>query len=322
MLKLILAVCLLLLQACGSGGNSTTLGQISFTEGGAYIPVAAMNTGLLATKVSDADPNKSVTTSTTTYNLQWSTPDGNGPAYANAYFEGTWKPSTHLQLWGQTLTAPCTSTDYKNCSSASFTRPHEDVITALHQGWTGKGVNILIEDTLSGEKFFHGINTGLIASRNAPGANIYGMDLNNSSTVFDNQLGARPDAGYADTINLGVVNASYGVDLKKTIGKDGPWTDTELLKARKDYEGSASIRSNRYNDSGKYGDLQQFKFADSVIVQAAGNDKIKVDQDPHKLVFIQGLWNQTQTLDCGRGQQQWFYIPTFKSFQLQQYGWK
>ena len=280
MLKLILAVCLLLLQACGSGGNSTTLGQISFTEGGAYIPVAAMNTGLLATKVSDADPNKSVTTSTTTYNLQWSTPDGNGPAYANAYFEGTWKPSTHLQLWGQTLTAPCTSTDYKNCSSASFTRPHEDVITALHQGWTGKGVNILIEDTLSGEKFFHGINTGLIASRNAPGANIYGMDLNNSSTVFDNQLGARPDAGYADTINLGVVNASYGVDLKKTIGKDGPWTDTELLKARKDYEGSASIRSNRYNDSGKYGDLQQFKFADSVIVQAAGNDKIKVDQDP------------------------------------------
>ncbi len=266
MLKLILAVCLLLLQACGSGGNSTTLGQISFTEGGAYIPVAAMNTGLLATKVSDADPNKSVTTSTTTYNLQWSTPDGNGPAYANAYFEGSWKPSTHLQLWGQTLTAPCTSTDYKNCSSASFTRLHEDVITALHQGWTGKGVNILIEDTLSGEKFFHGINTGLIASRNAPGANIYGMDLNNSSTVFDNQLGARPDAGYADTINLGVVNASYGVDLKKSIGKDGPWTDAELLQARIDYASSASIRSNIYNDSGKYGDLQQFKYADAVIV--------------------------------------------------------
>jgi subtilisin family serine protease len=98
MLKLILAVCLMLLQACGSGGNSTTLGHISFTEGGAYIPVSAMNTGLLATKVSDADPNKSVTTSTTTYNLQWSTPDSNGPAYAHAYFDGSWKPSTHLQL--------------------------------------------------------------------------------------------------------------------------------------------------------------------------------------------------------------------------------
>ena len=64
------------------------------------------------------------------------------------------------------------------------------------------------------------------------------------------------------------------------IGRAGPWTEAELLQARIDYAGSASLRSNLHNDSGNYGDLRQFKFANAVIVQAAGNDKIKADQDP------------------------------------------
>ena len=280
MFKFFFILCLCLLQACGSGGTPATLGQINFTEGGPYIPPPVMNTGLLATPVNDADPNNTVSTSSSTYDLRWSTPDSNGSGYANAYFYGSWKPTAHLKMWGQTLTASCQAADYSSCGPATYEKPHEDVITAMHQGWTGKGVNILIEDFLSGNDLYHAINTGLIASRNAPGAYIYGLDLNKTSTVFDNQLGARPAGGYTNEINLGVVNASYGADLKSLIGKDGPWTDAELLQARIVYVGSASLRSNLYNDSGKYGDLLKFKYADAVIVQAAGNDKIKADQDP------------------------------------------
>ena len=284
MYKLFLLMCSCLLQACSSGGTPASLGQINFTQGGAYIPPPVMNTGLITTPVNTSDPNAEVnTTSNITYNLTRSIPDNNGPAYANAYFEGSWKPSTHLKLWGQTLTAPCSSADYANCSPATIDRPHEDVINALHQGWTGKGTHMLIEDSLSGDKFSHGINTGLIASRNAPGANLYGVDIFENDSVFDNQLGQVPSGGYNSTINLTVVNASYGADLTKIIGRDqsaSAWTTSELLQARSLHAASATKRSNRYEDQGKSGDLVNFKFADAVIVQAAGNDKIAADYDP------------------------------------------
>ena len=166
MSKIFNLTCLILIQACGSGGRPTTLGQITFTEGGTYISSPVMNTDLIATNTSEADPNKAVTTSSgITYDLSRSTPDTNGASYANAYFNGSWKPATHLKIWGQTLTAPCASADYSSCQPATINKPHEDVITALHQGWTGKGVNVLIEDFLSGDDFYHGVNTGLIASR-------------------------------------------------------------------------------------------------------------------------------------------------------------
>jgi hypothetical protein len=202
-------------------------------------------------------------------------------------------------LWGQTLTAPCAYADYTTCQPATLDKPHQDVIDALHQGWTGKGVNILIEDFLSGDDFYHGITTGLIASRNAPGANLYGLDLKNPFTVFDNQLGAIPAEGYSTEIKLGVVNASYGADLKKLIGKPGPWTDGELLQARTDYVGSATLRSNKYNDSGKSGDLLKFKYSDAVIVQAAGNDKIKADQDPSSWYLSRDLGIKPRLLIVG-----------------------
>jgi len=284
MFKLFWVVFFCLLQACGSGGTPATLGQISFTEGGPYIPFVAMNTGLMSTQVTDADPNKSVSTSSSTYDLRWSTPDNSGPSYSNAYFYGSWKPSTHLKLWGQTLTASCSSKDYSSCAPASYERPHEDVITALHQGWTGKGVNILIEDYLSGENTYHGINTGLIASRNAPGANLYGLDLSSSETVIDNQLGARPTGGYTSNISLGVVNASYGTDLEKIIGRkqsDGAWTAPELANARQSAYWASQYQIINYKDLNVSGDLPKFKYSDAVIVQAAGNEKITADGIPN-----------------------------------------
>ncbi len=291
MFKLFLVVCFCLLQACGSGGTPATLGQINFTEGGPYIPFVAMNTGLMSTQVTDADPNKSVSTSSSTYDLRWSTPDNSGPGYANAYFYGSWKPTAHLKLWGQTLTASCSSKDYSSCAPASYEIPHEDVITAFHQGWTGKGVNILIEDYLSGENTYHGINTGLIASRNAPGANLYGLDLSSSETVIDNQLGARPTGGYryapganyyglnivrnpfanevffnqldssqsatdGRNIKLGVVNQSYTANMSALIRRDqstSPWTTDELSRARIAYTGSQVSTINRMKDEGLRG---------------------------------------------------------------------
>ena len=284
MYKLFLLMCSCLLQACSSGGTSASLGQINFTQGGAYIPPPVMNTGLITTPVNTSDPNAEVnTTSNITYNLTRSIPDNNGPAYANAYFEGSWKPSTHLKLWGQTLTAPCSSADYANCSPATIDRPHEDVINALHQGWTGKDVNVLIEDSITQQ---HGAITGLLAYRYAPGANFYGLDIVGNSfatDVFFNQLNSNQTGLYGNNIKLGVVNQSYTANLSSLIGREqtfGAWTNDELIRARIAYTGSQISTINRMKDAGVSGQLKQFIFSDAVITKAAGNDKILSEYEP------------------------------------------
>ena len=71
------------------------------------------------------------------------------------------------------------------------------------------------------------------------------------------------------------------------------------LQARTDYVGSATLRSNKYNDSGKSGDLLKFKYSDAVIVQAAGNDKIKADQDPSSWYLSRDLGIKPRLLIVG-----------------------
>ncbi|MFM7801304.1 MAG: S8 family serine peptidase [Limnohabitans sp.] len=154
----------------------------------------------------------------------------------------------------------------------------EDILYAWRRGWTGKGVNVMIED---GIKDDHGVVTALIAYRYAPGANYYGLDVIPTlftNNVFDQQLGKYPSS-YTSTVNVGVVNASYTADLKSMLG-DKPWTEASLLDARVKLASSAPVVVNRFKDAPVSGQLAQFKYADAVITKAAGNDSILAEYEP------------------------------------------
>ena len=111
----------------------------------------------------------------TDYDLRWGTPDTKGPSYAKQYDSGSWQSAEPLYFWGQKLTGceiivrgfPCTSS-----KGPSLAAPAQDVLDAWNLGWTGKGVNILMEDFLNDSVNFHGIITSLIAYRYAPGATL------------------------------------------------------------------------------------------------------------------------------------------------------
>ncbi len=276
MFKTFILVCLLLLQACGSGGTPSTLGQITFTEGGAYIAPGVVN----------SDPNTVVTEGGITYDLRRSTtPDEMGNTYSSDYSSGSWKPASTLYFWGKALTnnfsclGPCTGPE--------LSAPPQEVIDAWNQGWTGKGINVLIEDSLTLQ---HGVITGLLAYRYAPGANFYGLDIvGNSSTtnVFFNQTNSASSVTYGNYIKLGVVNQSYTADLPNLIkdlradkSSTTPWTVTELENVRRAYEASSASTINRMKDIGLNGQLANFYFSDAVITKAAGNDSIRSEYEP------------------------------------------
>ena len=121
-----LAVCLSVLQACGGGGGtSATLQSAPNADSKIQIDYAA-------------------------YNLNTATTDDQGQVYAKQYDSGSWQSAVPLYFWGQKLTG-CFNVSGYNCESnagPSLAKPTQEVVDAWNLGWTGKGVNILMEDFL------------------------------------------------------------------------------------------------------------------------------------------------------------------------------
>ena len=274
------------LQACAGGGNNTNNGDIHLNVSYPEYPQTNQpyySTELEATPVTSADPDDKVTINTITYDLKRASPDTQGPGFNNNYLQGHWLPMPHLKFWGQTLTSSaCTNAFLEACPAAKIGMPTDDVLSAWRHGWTGLGVNVMIEDGLKDD---HGVITGLLAYRYAPGANYFGLNVIpqwTSNDVFDNQLGRVPTS-YPTRIQLGVVNASYTAAMKELIGRDqtqSPWTQPELTKARIAYAGQSVINVNRFKDAGVSGQLTQSKYSDAVITKAAGNDRLVADNEP------------------------------------------
>ena len=216
--------------------------------------------------------------------LQTAATDVNAKSYVDSYAvttqnpNGNWQPASPIYFWGQTLTNQCIS---RWCTTGpAIARPAQEVMDAWNQGWTGKDVNVLIEDSITQQ---HGAITGLLAYRYAPGANFYGLDIVGNSfatNVFFNQLNSNQSGLYGNNIKLGVVNQSYTANLSSLIRSNGPWTNDELISARTQYAGSAASTINRMKDAGVSGQLKQFIFSDAVITKAAGNDKILSEYEP------------------------------------------
>ena len=219
--------------------------------------------------------------------FQTAATDVNAKSYVDSYAvttqnpSGNWQPASPIYFWGQSLTNQCI---LSWCTAGPvIARPAQEVMDAWNQGWTGKDVNVLIEDSITQQ---HGAITGLLAYRYAPGANFYGLDIVGNSfatDVFFNQLNSNQTGLYGNNIKLGVVNQSYTANLSSLIGREqtfGAWTNDELIRARIAYTGSQISTINRMKDAGVSGQLKQFIFSDAVITKAAGNDKILSEYEP------------------------------------------
>ena len=251
-------------------GDSTT---ITLESGTTSLP---FNQATLSA-LNITDPNAIVKApSSTIYDLSWGTPDKIGPGYAALFSNGSVtqiiSPVT-LNFWGNTVSGQCLLGPYFGycLNGPTIGTPHSDVINAWLQGWTGKGVNILIEDALTQT---HGTVTALLANRYAIGATMYGYDFQYNRGIYNlNGTAARPSISQ----NIGVINASFGANLPYLIGHNKPWSDIELATAAINSKSFTDAAINRY--TGAIG-WTNFNEKDAVIVKAAGNDSITADKEP------------------------------------------
>ncbi|MEI6482835.1 MAG: S8 family serine peptidase [Betaproteobacteria bacterium] len=189
------------------------------------------------------------------YDLRWGTPDPKGPGYANLYAKGDWHPAEPLYFWGQRLSGQ----GFLGAYGPNIGAPASEVMDAWKLGWTGKGVNILMEDFLYfNEGAYHGVITSLLAYRYAPGATLYGWNIDSASlntSIVDIDNNNVPTKT-GTLIKLGVVNASY-------VG----------LNPNADYQ---AVTSRFMNPSFQ----GQVNYTDAVITKAAGNDRRSSEMEP------------------------------------------
>ncbi len=222
------------------------------------------------------DPSALVISSTTSYDLRWGIPDKLGPSYSAAFSDGAANyvtlTSPEIQ-WGQIVSGQCALGPVAGfcLNGATISRPHTEVLEAWRKGWTGKGVNILMEDSLSRA---HGATTTILANRYAIASNFYGFNYSTNAGIINVDGTA---ASPSSIVSFGVVNASYGANLKELIGRTGPWTDTELSNAAIAFSSSAQRTINRFIGTTTF---NNFNYTDAVIVKSAGNDAIPSDKAP------------------------------------------
>ena len=270
-------------------GNWTTIGTVTApsvsslasTYGDGYVSTSENGTlskpfnqtTLSAQSITDSSGY--VTSPTTTYNLTWGTPDKDGPSYAALFpsVNSSITLSGAITLWGQTVSGQgCGGT-----CGATIWAPHQDVLDAWNNGWTGKGVTILMEDYLDGTYASHGMTTTILANRYAIGSSIYGFNVRTDLGMYNWDGTVASPSGM---VNVGVINASWGGNLAAIIGHAGPWTVSELASAATSFTANSNIAINRYTGVTNY---TNFNLTDAVITKAAGNDGafgLSADKDP------------------------------------------
>jgi hypothetical protein len=241
-------------------------------------PLPFLQTTLSAQSITD--PNKFVSSSTATYDLRWGTPDKDGPSYSAIFSDGAVNyvtASSALNFWGYAVTGQCSGGPANGycLNGAIIATPHPEVLEAWRNGWTGKGVNVMIEDYLSGSSKDHGVTTTMLAQRYAIGSNFYGYNVPTGLGVYNLDGTVNPRSSQ---INLGVVNASFGANLSSIIGRSGPWTASELSNAAISFSSASSTVINRYTGIQGWSNVS---YLDAVIVKAAGNDSgLTADNEP------------------------------------------
>ncbi len=253
-----------------------SVSSITNTFGNGVVSTLESGTSLLPFNQSSlsvqsiTDPSAVVQSSTTDYNLIWGVPDKNGPAYSTAFNQGnsSFTYSAPLNIMGNSVQGLFVG------SGPTFAAPHTDVIDAWNQGWTGKGVNVLVADGFIAPET-HGVIVTSLVARYAIGATYFGIPLETYSQSSTNVFyidGTR--ANLQTAINIGVINTSFGAnysngtsDAARAIKDDLYATDrlrwTKILK-------------------GSVGHVYQgINLTDAVITKAAGNDAITSEKESY-----------------------------------------
>jgi len=226
--------------------------------------------------LSITDPSSYVTSSTTTYNLNWGTPDKSGPGYANLFPSASNTLGTALSYAGITVAGQTTA-------GPTLLQPSADVLAAWNQGWTGKGSNILLIDTYANRVGCsyangncHGIATMMNTDLIAPGATKFGLDYafttNFTGTAFDIS-----GTNLTSSKSINVINMSWSF-----IYSTNNWncdSGCGIAPTSAVYNAGIASLANTYTNlnnvlNGTTSVANLSNFANSVIVQAAGNDAL------------------------------------------------
>ena len=245
--------------------NTFGNGVVTTLENGT--PSLPFNQSTLTT-LSITDPSAVVRSSTTDYNLTWGTPDKQGPTYAAAFNQGnsSLTYSAPLTIMGNSVQGLFVG------SGPTYAAPLKEVIDAWNQGWTGKGVNVVVADSFDSPNT-HGVIVTSLVARYAIGSSYFGIPLDIYSQSTTNVFfidGTR--ANLQTTKNIGVINTSFGANYSNgTSDSARAITDNNL----------ALMRSNWTNIlKGSVGFVYQgINLTDAVITKSAGNDAITSDKE-------------------------------------------
>jgi hypothetical protein len=248
-------------------------GYISAIEDGSSSKPFAQST---LSALSITDPSKYVTSSTTTYNLTWGTPDKDGPAFANLFPNASNTLSSALSyagitVGGQTTTGP------------TLLKPSDDVIAAWNKGWTGKGANVLVIDSYAsrgGCTYANGNCHGVVTMMNtdliAPGASKFGLDYaftsNFTGTAFD-----IAGTNLTSSKSINVINMSW-----MFTNPGGSWncnngcgTAPSTLTYNQGITNTATTHNNLINVLNSVTSVTNLSnFSNAVITASAGNDNL------------------------------------------------
>ncbi|SMN02384.1 hypothetical protein SPONN_944 [uncultured Candidatus Thioglobus sp.] len=171
--------------------------------------------------------------------------------------------------------------------------PPRDVRTVWREGWTGKGVNILIADNIDynigqlNNDAYHGYIVAMSANETAPRATYYGLELalgNPDRTQYLNG-GLRDQSG---NINLSV-NTKIDV-VNMSFGSETPVSNPSQHK-------STYLNDEEYNDILQGGFLTNT--GDAVLTKAAGNAAVDADKSAENLFLATDETTKARILIIG-----------------------
>jgi len=272
-------------------------GYISAIEDGSSSKPFAQST---LSALSITDPSKYVTSSTTTYNLTWGTPDKDGPAFANLFPNASNTLSSALSyagilVEGQTTTGP------------TLLKPSDDVIAAWNKGWTGKGTNILAIDSYadratctSANGNCHGVITMMNTDLIAPGAGKFGLDFTQSGGFATATAIKGSDGGnLAVATNINVANLSFTANNSWNCNNG-----CGIAPSNADYNAGITAAA-QFNSAwvnllnGSYSVTNLSNLTNAVITKAAGNNALDSKYDTLTLALINNASTVSRILVVG-----------------------
>ncbi len=233
----------------GGGGGGSNVRPSPATQFSNAAPVVSVPNSKIAASTGTTDP----------YFMAGGGYGGNVVTAANSIYPD----GVNIEILGKTIRG-----NFAGDGSITVPNPPRDIRTAFRNGWTGKGVNILIADGFTNTNNRHGITVAMSAAETAPNATVYASDvLNKNAPPFTNADGSLhlPLNTRIDVINM-------------SIGARNPVTNPNTPALRAGY-------LNNYNYFLTEGSLTNID--DAVLVKSAGNEAVDAQLSYENYYLVQ-----------------------------------